>query len=128
MAHVALSLFNYKRLPLRIKLGGRLAVTGRPPFFMPDYRIILLHHLNWVDCVASLMSLSFGVEEANPAMRSAYDHDPSVFVVVKMVVAAIAIEILDRRLDRHRGWVLTALVALFSSVAIWHLFGLINSH
>ena len=117
-------MFNFGCL---CKIGTRyLAPAGaRYTTNMNDYRIILLHHLNWIDCVASLLSLGYGVPEANPFMAEAYEHGPQVFVVVKMLVAALAIEILNRQVHRRKGWVLTGLVALFSSVCLWHVFGLL---
>lgn len=92
---------------------------------MRGHKIILIHLLNFLDAVLTLIAVEiFGVEEANPFMREALHVGPIVFLLAKFTVLTAALEYLNAQQFRLKSLVLTALLCCFLTLTAWHVFGL----
>ena len=93
---------------------------------LSDYRLTLIHLLNLVDCICTMLALSSGVEELNPLMRMTIeDFGIMAFVLIKVFVVSVAATMLGQMLKPQERWPLTGLVAVQGVVVTWHVFGLL---
>ena len=98
-----------------------------PGEVMRGYKIILIHLLNFLDAVLTLIAVKiFGVEEANPFMREALHMGPIIFLASKFVILTVALEYLNKQDFRLRPIVFTVLLCCFLILTAWHVFGLVH--
>ena len=91
-----------------------------------DHRLTLIHLLNLVDCVCTMLALSVGVQELNPIMRVAIeDLGLMSFVLIKVSVVSVAAAVLGSLLEPGERWILSGIVTLQGAVVAWHVFGLL---
>jgi len=91
-----------------------------------DHRLTLIHLLNLVDCICTMLALSSGVEELNPLMRMTIEEfGIMAFVLIKVFVVSVAATMLGQMLKPQERWPLTGLVAVQGTVVAWHVFGLL---
>jgi hypothetical protein len=92
-----------------------------------DRTIVSLHILNILDGIFTLVAVSMGVEEANPAMRSLLALDPFLFICVKYLTVTLAIIYLNKQVKkrRHRQVLFGTLLFIYSLVICWHVTGFV---
>lgn len=93
--------------------------------FSIDLKIPILHALNLLDGVITLYFLRAGVEEMNPIMAYIYGVGPHLFLIAKVAIVSACLLFIDKKIaDRYR-WTISGLVAIYSLVLCWHLFGML---
>tara|TARA_R110000751_G_scaffold277208_1_gene378448 strand:- start:441 stop:731 length:291 start_codon:yes stop_codon:yes gene_type:complete len=79
--------------------------------------LVTCHFGNIVDTLCTLYAVSKGVKELNPLMAWLISFSPALFVTVKLLIFAFAVDVLARR----RPIWLPAVAILYLSVVVWHL-------
>jgi len=87
-----------------------------------DYRFVLLHLLNFLDAIFTLMAIKVGVPEANPVMALFLNVSPELFLFVKFTLLSIGVEFLRRNLKEKYSSVITAFLVVFLTVTAWHVY------
>ena len=77
----------------------------------------ICHIANLLDAIFMLNAVSKGVEELNPLMAYLIEQSPILFFVVKIVLFALAIDLLARR---RPTW-LRPVGYVYIMVLVWHL-------
>ena len=77
----------------------------------------ICHIANLLDAIFTLSAVSKGVEELNPLMAYLIEQSPILFFVVKIVLFALAIDLLARR---RPTW-LRPVGYVYIMVLVWHL-------
>ena len=77
----------------------------------------ICHIANLLDAIFTLNAVSKGVEELNPLMAYLIDQSPFIFFVVKVLLFALAIDLLARR---RPTW-LRPVGYVYMLVLIWHI-------
>ena len=77
----------------------------------------ICHIANLLDAIFTLNAVSKGVEELNPLMAFLIEQSPILFFVVKVVLFALAIDLLARR---RPTW-LRPVGYVYILVLIWHV-------
>jgi protein-S-isoprenylcysteine O-methyltransferase Ste14 len=77
----------------------------------------ICHIGNIADALLTVHAINQGVEELNPLMAYLIDISPALFVVTKITLFALAIDILSRRRPSWLRWV----GLLYIAVLGWHL-------
>ena len=88
-----------------------------------DYRLVVPHLLNFLDAVLTLRATSLGAIELNPIMAWAIEQSPFLFLLIKLFAFSFLVEFLHRKLVGTRRRVFTFLLAVFSLVVAWHIYG-----
>ena len=89
-----------------------------------DHRVLLLHVLNFLDAIFTLIAIKAGVPEANPFMAFVLSMSPELFLFVKFSVLTFGIEFLRRNLVKSYDVVMSALLVVFLTVVAWHVYWL----
>jgi len=89
-----------------------------------DHRVLLLHVLNFLDAIFTLVAVRAGVPEANPVMAFFLSLSPELFLFVKFTILTIGIEFLRRKLGKSYGVVINSLLIVFLTVVAWHVYWL----
>ena len=89
-----------------------------------DYRLILLHLLNFLDAVLTLRAVGLGAVELNPIMAWAINQSPFLFLVLKLSAFSFLVEFLHRNLVGAWRHAFTFLLAVFLLVVAWHIYGI----
>tara|TARA_R100000008_G_C3416887_1_gene82880 strand:- start:9 stop:296 length:288 start_codon:yes stop_codon:yes gene_type:complete len=77
----------------------------------------ICHIANVLDAVFTLNAIDKGVEELNPLMAYLIDLSPYVFLFVKLLLFALAIDYIARRRPSWLRWV----GILYIAVVGWHM-------
>lgn len=85
-----------------------------------DYRAPLCQVLNLLDGCMTLIFISFGIEEANPAVRMLLDSGYLAYIGVKFCWVALCIETLNRYLTGRSRMILTLLIGLLGAICSYH--------
>lgn len=86
--------------------------------------VALIHAFNWIDAVLTLVWLARGVEEINPLMDWAHHYSPGLFVVLKLVLISVGVEVIRRHAEPEVSrWVLAGVCLIFASVVAWQFAG-----
>ena len=88
--------------------------------------VALIHSFNWLDAVLSIAWLTRGVEEVNPVMDLLFRISPGLFVVVKLVLITVGVEVIRRYAEPSISRVLLyGICLIFAAVVAWHFAGAI---
>ena len=77
----------------------------------------ICHIANILDAVFTVNAISKGVEELNPLMAFLIDISPTLFVFTKIILFALAIDLLARR---RPSW-LKLVGCVYLAVIVWHV-------
>ena len=78
----------------------------------------LLAHLgNIADACLTLHAVSNGAIELNPLMSALIEYSPFVFISTKLLVFAMAVDLMAKHRPNYLKWV----AVLYMLVASWHL-------
>tara|TARA_R110002110_G_scaffold189725_1_gene397956 strand:+ start:541 stop:831 length:291 start_codon:yes stop_codon:yes gene_type:complete len=78
---------------------------------------VICHIGNLADALLTVHAINSGVEELNPLMAYLIDFSPMLFLLVKILLFALAIDLLARRRPTWLRWV----GILYIAVVAWHL-------
>ena len=88
--------------------------------------VYLIHFFNWLDAVLSVSWLTRGVEEANPLMDLMFQISPGLFIVTKLCLVTVAVEVIHYRAKPPLSkFLLYGICLVFAAVIAWHFAGAI---
>lgn len=110
-------------LPPENTMGGKNVRELKEPKEVPVV-VALIHSLNWVDAVLTMAWLTRGVEEINPVMDLMFRISPGLFIVCKLVLITVGVEVIRRYAEPTLSkFVLYGICLIFAAVVAWHIAG-----
>ena len=107
------------------KMGGKNVQEPKKQKEVPVV-VALIHSFNWVDAVLSIAWLTRGVEEVNPVMDLLFRISPGLFVVAKLVLISVGVEVIRRYAEPPTSKLLLhGICLIFATVVAWHFAGAI---